>query len=120
MIKTYRIVLLGLIKRKEEFKQEMSRLGVSPETVDQIVHKTPVVLKGNMSLRDARQYADAVQHAGGRVNIQENGLFEEPERINRTLDVKSLENFTMCPECGFKQLKAEVCVKCGSILVDHT
>jgi len=116
MIKKYRIVLLSLLKSEEEFKQGMSRLGVSPTTVEQIILQAPVVLKGNMTLRDARQYADAVQHAGGRVNIQENGLFEEPARINRSPDIKSLENFTMCPECGFKQLKAKACVKCGAIL----
>ena len=109
-------MLLGLRESKEQFQHRMSRLGVSPATVEQIIHNAPVVLKGNMTLGDARQYADAVQNAGGRVNIQEHGLFEEPERINRSLDIKSLGNFTMCPECGFKQIKAETCVKCGSIL----
>ena len=109
-------MLVCLLESKEEFKLRMSRLGVSPATVEQIIHNAPVVLKGNLTLGDARHYADAIQAAGGRVNIQEHGLFEEPERINRPLDIKSLENFTMCPECGFKQIKAETCAKCGFVL----
>jgi ribosomal protein L37E len=27
-----------------------------------------------------------------------------------------LESFTLCPECGHKQAKAEACVRCGFIL----
>jgi ribosomal protein L32 len=47
------------------------------------------------------------------VNIQEHGLFEEPETMNRSLHIKLLEDFIMCPECGYKQLREKACVKCG-------
>jgi hypothetical protein len=72
-----------------------------------------VVLKAELTLAEARQYAEAVQLAGGRVNIQEQGLFEEPERHRKVLEIKPFEYFTMCPECGHKQPKGEACVKCG-------
>ena len=115
MTKKYRIVFLGLFESEEDFKLSMSRLGVSPEAIEQMIQRAPIVIKGEMTLGDARQYADAIQYAGGRVNIQECGVFEEPDQINRPFEIKTLENFTMCPECGFKQLKAEACVKCGHI-----
>ncbi len=115
MIKKYRVVFLGLLESEEYFRLGMSRLGVSPPAVEQIMQKAPVVIKGEMTLGNARPYADAIQNAGGRVNIQECGLFEEPDRINRSFEIKTLEHFTMCPECGYKQLKAKACVKCGFI-----
>ena len=115
MDKKYRVVFLGLFKGKADFVERMSMLGVPPATVEEIVQRAPVVIKGDMSLRDARQYADAVQDAGGKVNIQEHGHFEETKRINKPFDIKPLENFIMCPECGHKQLKAEACQKCGLI-----
>lgn len=110
MTKKYRVVFLGLVGSEGVFREGMSKLGVAAATIDQIMHKAPIILKGQMTLREARQYAEAVQLAGGRVNIQEHGLFEEPER---SFPVKPLENFVMCPECGYKQLKEKACVKCG-------
>jgi len=44
-----------------------------------------------MTLRDARQYADAVQEAGGRVMIQEHGYSEEPMHISHTSSIASLK-----------------------------
>ncbi len=111
--KKYRVVFLGLIDREADFTLRMSGLGVSPEAVEQIIQRAPIVLKRNMTLGGAREYADAIQYAGGRVNIQEHGFFEKPDRINRLFDIKPLENFTMCPRCGYKQLKEKACVKCG-------
>jgi hypothetical protein len=113
--KKYRVVFLSLVENEKDFHQEMSKLGVAPPMIEQILHKAPVILKGGMTLEDAKRYADAVQHAGGRVRIQEHDLFEEQNRTNRTFDIKPLESFTMCPECGFKQLKGEACVKCGLV-----
>ena len=116
MDKKYRVVFLGLFESKSDFVQRMSMLGVPSATVEGIVQRAPVVIKGDMTLGDARQYADAVQDAGGKVNIQEHGHFEETKRINKPFDIEPLENFIMCPECGYKQLKAEACQKCGLIL----
>lgn len=113
MDKKYRVVLLGLLKSKEEFVHEMSRLGVSPDEGERILQKAPVILKGELTLGEARHYADAVQFAGGRVHIQDSGVFERPDRACKPLDIPPLENFTMCPECGYKQIKSGTCVKCG-------
>ena len=111
--KKYRVVFLGLLGSDEGFQERMSRLGVPLQTVEQIVSNAPIILKRGLSLGAAREYADAVQDAGGRVNIQEYGVMEEPGRFSRPLDVKSLQEFTMCPQCGHKQLKAQVCSRCG-------
>ena len=113
MNKKYCVLFLGLLKDQEDFKQNMTKLGVSSETADMIVQKAPVVLKGNLTLGHAREYADAIQDAGGRVKLKAHGVFEEVERGHRHTPIKSFGQFVMCPQCGFKQLKAEVCVKCG-------
>ncbi|MEJ2725638.1 MAG: hypothetical protein P8175_13535 [Deltaproteobacteria bacterium] len=115
MDKRYRIVFLGLLKGSEEFAQAMSGAGVKYRVIDEMIQKAPVVLKGGMTLREARTYADAVQDAGGRVIIQEHGFFEEPPQLRNEGGIKPLEEFTACPECGFKQLKARACAKCGFV-----
>ena len=117
MNKKYRVIFLGLLDGREDFIRKMSRLGVSPTMVEQIISKMPIVMKRDMTLGDARQYADAIQYAGGRVNIQEHGVFEEPENNERSVDIAPLENFIMCPQCGYKQLKDQACVKCGMAFV---
>ncbi len=113
MEKKYRIVFLGLRENLAEFKESMFGLGVSADVVDRFVNKAPVVLKGNMTLGEAREYAEAVQRAGGRVNIQESGFFEKSFSRDKSPEIKPLGKFTMCPECGFKQLKAAFCDRCG-------
>jgi len=115
VVKKYRVVFLGLLEGEEDFVRTMSRLGVPHSTAEQIIQKAPIVLKGEMTLGDARQYADAIQLAGGKVNIQEHGLFQETKRVHKSLDIEPLENFTMCPECGYKQLREDACVKCGFV-----
>ena len=120
MTKKYRVLFLGLVGNEEAFKARMSKLGASIPTVDRMISKAPVILKGGMTLKEARQYADAVQFAGGKVNIQEQGLFEEQETMNRSLHIKPLEDFIMCPECGYKQLRERACVKCGHIFDAET
>ncbi|MFH1351102.1 MAG: hypothetical protein ABII26_09190 [Pseudomonadota bacterium] len=113
MTKKYRVVFMGLLKDEEDFKHNMSRLGVSPETAELIIRRAPIVLQGNMTLGNARQYAEAIQDAGGRVKLHEHGFFEEADKISNPMPIKSFESFVMCPQCGCKQLKAEICIKCG-------
>lgn len=113
MDKKYRVVFLDLVESREDFEKSLSTLGVTAATVAQILEKAPVILKAGMSLGQARQYAEVVQEAGGRVNIQEDGIFERPRQMNKAVGIEPFENFTMCPECGFKQRKIESCIKCG-------
>jgi len=113
--KKYRVVFLGLKVNKENFRQNMTGLGVRPSTIEQMIKKAPIVIKGEMRLGDARKYADAIQDAGGKVQIQEHGLFENTRSNNKSLEITPLGQFTMCPECGHKQLKENTCEKCGFV-----
>ena len=114
MVKKYRVLFQGLIEKdKEVFKAGMVRLGAPAEIVDKMFEKIPVILKGDLTLGDARRYADAVQDAGGRVTIQEHGYFEESGRMNAVVSIAPFNEFTMCPECGLKQPKGEACERCG-------
>jgi hypothetical protein len=114
MAKKFRVIFQGLIKKnREAFEAGMLRLGAPAEIVAKMIEKTPVILKGDLTLGDARKYADAVQDAGGRVSIQEHGDFEESGHMNAAIYIAPFNEFTMCPECGLKQTKGEACERCG-------
>jgi len=111
--KTYRVVLLGRMEEKQDFEEKMEKLGFSTESVRDLIEKAPSALKTGLLLGEAREYAEVVQEAGGKVNIQEDGISEELTRVHPPIEIRSLQDFTMCPECGHRQIKAEACVKCG-------
>jgi len=111
--KTYRVVLLGRIEEKQDFEEKMEKLGFSSGSVRDLIEKVPSALKAGLPPGEAREYAEAVQEAGGKVNIQEDGVSDETKRLHPPIEIRSLKDFTMCPECGHRQLKADACVKCG-------
>jgi len=89
----------------------MARLGASPESVDMMIRKAPVILKEGLDPAYSRRYADAVQEAGGIAEIQRYEPVEGSE--NHAMVIAPFEDFTMCPECGLKQQKKDICVRCG-------
>jgi ribosomal protein L32 len=111
--KTYRVVLLSRLGESQDFEQKMEKLGFAPDHLRDLIAEAPSALKVGLPLGEAREYADAVQEAGGKVNIQEDGVSEELSRPHSPVEIRSLQDFTMCPECGHRQIKAEACVKCG-------
>lgn len=113
MDKKYRVVFLNLVNSQEAFRNGMARLGVSALMVERIIQNAPVILKGDLTRSEAGRYAKAVQGAGGKVSIQEYDVRKEPKRPGNSIGIEPFESFTMCPECGFKQLRADTCVKCG-------
>ena len=113
MTKTYRVVLLGRFEEKQDFEEKMEKLGFAPDQLRNLIAGAPSALKAGLPLGEAREYAEAVQEAGGKVNILEDGVSEENKRQRPPMEIRSLKDFTMCPECGHRQIKAEACVKCG-------
>jgi hypothetical protein len=111
MTNTYQILFLGLSVSKKDFKVQMAHLGVSSETVDIIIEKAPVILKEGLDSKSSLLYADAVRNAGGIVEVQRNDFAEE--FATHSIAIAPFKNFTMCPECGLKQQKRDVCIKCG-------
>lgn len=111
--KTYRVVLLGSFEEKQDFEKKMEKLGFAPGQLRNLMAEAPSALKVGLPLGEAREYAEAVQEAGGKVNILEDGVSEGNRRQRSPMEVRSLKDFTMCPECGHRQIKAEACVKCG-------
>ena len=116
MNKRYLVVFSGFNETKDLFTSRMSGLGVSTAILEEIIEKSPVIMKSGMLYEEAKRYADAVRKAGGIVEIREQTLIKAQDKEERSLDIEPLENFTMCPQCGYKQHKKEVCVKCGFIL----
>ena len=111
MTKKNQILFLGLSVNKKDFKVQMAHLGASAETVDIIIEKAPVILKEGLDSKSSRLYADAVRNAGGIVEIQEDDSAEEV--ATHYVSIAPFKDFTMCPECGLKQHKREICIKCG-------
>jgi hypothetical protein len=111
--KTYKVIFSSLAKEEGYFKRQMLRLGVSEDISEGIIKKSPVILKRGLSLKDARTYAEAVIQAGGKVSIQVEDHVSESSEEGGLSGVISLKYFTMCPQCGYKQLKAEKCIRCG-------
>ena len=116
MAKKYRVVFLGIRLDTEIFRQNMAKLGVPDSTLDKYMKKVPVVLKRDLSLADARRYAETIINAGGLVNIQETGEFPETESPAEKIDISSDQDLVICPNCGFKQEKEDLCGRCGWIL----
>ncbi len=116
MTKKYRVVFFGIALEREIFGQNMAKLGVSDSTLDKYIRKAPVVLKRDLSLADARRYAETIINAGGLVNIQETGEFSKIKPAAEKLDISSSQDFVICHNCGFKQKKEDSCVRCGWIL----
>lgn len=114
MARKYRIVFLGPTETEAQFAVGMStRFGIASSTVKHIIEGAPMILKKDLTLGEAREYAEALQRVGGKVHIQEHGESEERERCHSPAGIKSFGDFVLCPQCGFTQLKAEACVKCG-------
>ncbi len=113
MTKKYRVVFFGIALDPEIFRQNMAKLGVPGPILDKYIAKVPVVLKRDLSLADARRYAETIINAGGLVNIQEVGEFPEikPSAEKRTISLT--QDFVICPNCGFKQKTEASCVRCG-------
>jgi hypothetical protein len=113
MNKRYLVIFSGIHETMDLFRTRMSGLGVSPAIAEEMIRKAPVILKAGMTHERAKKYADAVRKAGGSVEIREYGLIEDQRKDAGPFPIEPLENFTRCPQCGHKQHKKKVCVKCG-------
>jgi hypothetical protein len=113
MGKRYKIVFQNLLQTEDHFKAQMARMGVPASLSEEIIRNAPYTMRRELSLKDARIYAEAVNQAGGRVTIQEYEVAEEDNQKEGPTNITPLKDFMMCPQCGHKQVKAEMCVKCG-------
>ena len=113
MAQRFRVVFVGVKEGPELFEDRMVQLGVRLDMVRKLIQRAPVVMKENLSLEEARPYAKAVEDAGGLVRIQTYEHHCAPANPKNDGNViVSFDAFTMCPECGFKQPKTDICIKC--------
>lgn len=113
MNKVYRVVFTGLHQAEDFFRNRISMLGVSPETVDEMLRKAPVVLKEAESLEYIKKYAKAITSAGGNVNI---AACNPVKHVETGPTIPGMSSFTQCPQCGHRQPKKNMCVRCGHVL----
>ena len=113
MTKKYRVVFFGITLDRESFRQNMAKLGVPGPTLDKYLEKAPIVLKRELTLADARRYAETIINAGGIVTIQETGEFNDTRPSAEKKDITFHQDFVICPNCGFKQNRKDSCVRCS-------
>ena len=115
MTKAYSVVFDGLNVPKSDFYMIMGNLGVDKDEINYLNQPTPVVVKDGISLKEARYYADIIMAAGGRVSIIEAWEIKEKHSEDNHSPVipSSFSDFVICPECGFKQYKNILCIRCG-------
>ena len=115
MTKAYSVVFDGLNVSKSDFYVAIDKLGVNKNEINYLNQPIPVVVKDGISLKEARRYADVIMAAGGRVSIIEAWEIKAKHSgDNRGLAISSsFSDFVVCPECGFKQYKNTLCVRCG-------
>jgi hypothetical protein len=109
----YLVVFHGLSGSPDLFRRRMRGFGAPAHAIERMMEEAPLILKRGLQLEYARRYADAITQAGGLVTVAEH---RHPNPVaNRAHDVSiaSFGSFTMCPRCGFKQLKKPVCDRCG-------
>ena len=113
--KTFCLILLGLLESPEVISQRVIRFGLLSDDIEHMAARAPFTFKRGLTLKQAREWADAFQFAGARVTVREEGTIIDRRRGRKSL-IQPFESFTMCPQCGHKQLKAERCTRCGSAL----
>jgi hypothetical protein len=113
--KTFCLILLGLVETPEVVSQRVIRLGLLSDDIERMAARAPFTFKRGLTLKEAREWADAFQSAGARVTVREEGTVIDRRRGRKPL-IQPLESFTMCPQCGHMQPKAETCTRCGSPL----
>jgi len=115
--KSYRVIFEELRNGRGDFERHILSWGLNHEQIESILEKAPVVLKDGLSLKEARKYAEAFQEAGAKIQIQENGVLEaeaaDKQRVG--FEIRPLQDFALCPQCGHKQLKARICERCGNV-----
>ena len=116
MAKVYSVIFDGLNVSKSDFFFIMDKLGVNKNEINYLDQPVPVVLKDGISLKEARHYADVIMAAGGRVSIIEAWEIKTKHSIiNNNLAISSsFSDFIICPECGFKQYKNILCIRCDN------
>jgi hypothetical protein len=121
MTKRYCIIFQGLLAGHEQFRQRMAALGASPDVLERMMSRAPLVVKDDLTLGQARRYSELIREAGGKVAIYDRGWGERFEyRMGHPWTVAHFEKFTPCPRCGLKHLKGETCPRCGLMMSEQT
>ena len=102
----YEVVTKGIIEGEKvaEVRAKLRKLIKNKQAnVDLIIDKAELVVKRDLDLETAKKYREGFYRAGVICEL-------------RRQDEESLEAM-VCPNCGFRQPKADTCIRCG-IMVD--
>ena len=100
----YEVVTRGIIdgEKVEKVRARLRRLIKNKNiNLDPIIDRAELVVKRDLDIQTAKKYRDGFHWAG---------IICELRRQDSTLEAM------VCPNCGFRQPKAEACIRCGIIL----
>lgn len=100
----YEVVTRGIIdgEKVEEVMVRLRRLIKNKQVnLDPIIDKGELVVKRDLDLERAKKYRDGFHRAG---------IMCELRRQDKALEAM------VCPNCNFRQPKAEACIRCGIVV----
>ncbi len=100
----YEVVTKGIMdgENSEEVRARLAKLIKNKNVnLDPIIDKAELVVKKNLDLESAKKYRDGFHRAG---------VICELRRQDDILEAM------VCPNCGFRQPKAEACIRCGIMI----
>ncbi len=117
---SYKVIFLGLsVAGLEEEARLLSGLqkkfNLSPEKAERLVQRVPIVVKKGITREEMERYVKAFEEIGGRVRVEEESVAEPLKISVPPPDHKMMT----CPRCGFEQIEADACVKCGAVISKH-
>jgi predicted nucleic-acid-binding Zn-ribbon protein len=129
MVNKYNVVYAGLqdgISAEEFINKFCSKFGIAEAKAQQIVASTSqVVVKKNLEVDKAQQYATAFEACGMVVHLEEIIIEAAPEPIPEVADptglsleplaseVEEEEAVATCPKCGSEKINNDECLDCG-------
>ena len=116
----YKVIFMGLsVAGTEEesrlLKGLQKKFNLTPERVERLLQKVPVVVKKGESMEEMEKYVRAFQEIGGKARLEEE-VTPEAQEVQEPPPPETKRyagKMITCPQCSFEQPETEECVKCG-------
>ena len=117
-VASYKVIFLGLTVAGLEEEARLitgleKKFNLSPEKAERLLQRVPIIVKKGITREEMERYVKAFEEIGGRVRVEEEAVVEPLEISPRPTSEQKLMT---CPRCGFEQIEADICIKCGIVI----
>jgi len=117
-VASYKVIFLGLTVAGPEEEARLiaglqKKFNLSPEKAERLLERVPIVVKKGITREEMERCVKAFEGIGGRVRVEEEAG-AGPLEISPP-PIPEQKRMT-CPQCGFEQIEADACLKCGIIV----